>query len=254
MNVRDYFESLGQELDALKNRVRYLIADAHWQTDGEWKESVLRQVLRRHLPDHAVVGRGFVVNGDAATHQIDILIHDGSKPVLFRDGDLVFVTPDAVLGIIEVKSVVSPTTFDQAALKIAADIAMVRLHANTVAFAAVFAFEAESGTPERYLEGTAAAAAIWNDRLDFAAIGPDRFHKYWNEDPERPTRPYSSWHSYHLPKLATGYFIHNVVDAVSPESVFRNNDVWFPTTGKEPNRDGTIRAAWAALAGQKPIE
>jgi hypothetical protein len=48
MNVRDYFESLGHELDALKHRVRYLIAETNWQTDGEWKESVLRQVLRRH--------------------------------------------------------------------------------------------------------------------------------------------------------------------------------------------------------------
>jgi hypothetical protein len=249
MNVRDYFESLGQELDALKNRVRYLIADAHWQTDGEWKESVLRQVLRRHLPDHAVVGRGFVVDGETATHQIDILIHDGSKPVLFRDGDLVFVTPDAVLGIIEVKSRVSPTTFAEAAQKIASDIGLVRLHANIRAFAAVFAFEAEPATAERYLEATADAAARWNDRLDFAAIGPDRFHKYWNEDPQRPTRPYSSWHSYQLPRLASGYFIHNVVDAVSPESVFRNSEVWFPAAGKEPYRDGTIRAAWATPAG-----
>lgn len=245
MNVRDYFESLAQELGALKKRVRFLIADRHWQTDGEWKESVLRQVLRRHLPDHAVVGRGFVVDGEAATHQIDILIHDGAKPVLFRDGDLVFVTPDAVLGIIEVKSRVGPETFGEAARKIASDIGLVRLHANIRAFAAVFAFEAEPADPERYLEGTARSAERCNNRLDFAAIGPDRFQKYWNEDPQNPSRPYSSWHSYHLPSLAPGYFIHNVVDSVSPESVFRNNDVWFPATGKEPYRDGVSRAVWA---------
>jgi hypothetical protein len=130
MNVQDYFESLGQELGALKHRVRHLIADAHWQTDGEWKESVLRHVLRRHLPDDAVVGRGFVISGDNATHRLDILVHDGSKPLLFRDGDLVFVTPDAVLGIVEVKSRVNPSTFGEIARRVASDIGLVRLQAN----------------------------------------------------------------------------------------------------------------------------
>jgi hypothetical protein len=197
----------------------------------------------------AIVGRGFVVDRETASHQIDILIRDGSKPVLFRDGDLALVTPDAVLGLIEVKSRVSPGSFAEAARRLASDFGLVRLHANTRAFAAVFAYEAEAADPMRYLEWTSAAAEHWNNRLDFSAIGPDRFHKYWNEDPERPQKPYSSWHSYHLPGLAPGYFIHNVVDAVSPESVFRNTDVWFPTTYKEPYRDGVIRAAWGDPAG-----
>ena len=151
MNVREYFESVGQELDALKHRVRHLIAGSHWQTDGEWKESVLRQVLRRNLPETVVVWRGFVVDGSAATRQLDVLIHDGTKPVIFRDGDLAFVTPDAVLVIIEVKSRVTPTIFGQAASKVASDIGLVRLHANTRAFAAVFAFDAEPGLAENYL-------------------------------------------------------------------------------------------------------
>ncbi|MBI4490435.1 MAG: hypothetical protein HY694_15235 [Deltaproteobacteria bacterium] len=245
MDVKSYFESVGQEIGALKHRVRHLIADSHWQTDGEWKESVLRQMLRRHLPEIAVVGRGFVVSGDGATHQIDILIHDASKPVLFRDGDLAIVTPDAVLGIIEVKARVSPATFGAAVRKIAGDIDLVRLHPNTRAFAALFSFEAEQADPMRYLGATAAAAHCQNERLDFCAIGPDCFHRYWNEHPEETSRPYWSWHSYHLPGLAPGYFVHNVVDAVSPHSVFHNNDVWFPVAGKESHRNAVVRAAWA---------
>jgi len=62
MDLNNYFESLGLELDSLKLRVRRLLTSPNWQTDGEWKESVLRQVLRRHLPDTAVVGRGFVIS------------------------------------------------------------------------------------------------------------------------------------------------------------------------------------------------
>lgn len=249
MDPRNYFKSLGAELDALKQRVRHLLADRHWQTDGEWKESVVRQVLRRQLPATALVGRGFVVTGESATHQVDILIHDASRPVLFRDGDLVFVTPDAVLGIIEVKSRVTPSLFRDAAEKLASDINLVRLHPNTRAFAALFAFEADGANSEAYLEGTVTAASKWDERLDFAGIGPDRFIKYWHFDPIDEKQMYESWHSYYLPGLASGYFIHNVVDAVTPESVFRNKEVWFPTSGKEPHRDGCAKAMWVKGPG-----
>ena len=40
MDLRNYFESLGREVDSLQQRVRHLLADRHLQTDGEWKESV----------------------------------------------------------------------------------------------------------------------------------------------------------------------------------------------------------------------
>jgi hypothetical protein len=67
IDVPAYFESLSQELHAVKNRVRYLIGLSHLPTDGEWKESVFRSVLRRHLPASVEVGRGFVVGSDGNT-------------------------------------------------------------------------------------------------------------------------------------------------------------------------------------------
>jgi hypothetical protein len=103
----DYFKSISLELDALKNRVRNFINDAHWLTDGEWKESVLRAFLRRHLPKDVEVGKGFFITPTSQSKQIDILIYDAKKPVLFRDGSLAIVTFDAVLGIIEVKTSVN---------------------------------------------------------------------------------------------------------------------------------------------------
>ena len=74
MNVPEYFESISLDLNALKNRVRNFISDAHWQTDGEWKESVLRNILRRHLPKNIEVGRGFIVRPEDCSTQIDVLI------------------------------------------------------------------------------------------------------------------------------------------------------------------------------------
>lgn len=46
MDPTIHFKSLALELNALKDRVRNFIDDAHWLTDGEWKEAVLRAMLR----------------------------------------------------------------------------------------------------------------------------------------------------------------------------------------------------------------
>ena len=61
MDTDKYFESLTDEILALKNRVRNFIHDSHWLTDGEWKESVLRSIIARSLPSSAKIGRGFIV-------------------------------------------------------------------------------------------------------------------------------------------------------------------------------------------------
>lgn len=254
MDVQDYFESVGLELKALQHRVRQLIAGAQWQTDGEWKETVLRQMLRRHLPTTAVVGRGFVVSTDAATSQLDVLVYDASKPVLFRDGDLAFVTPDAVLGIIEVKARVGPAEFGDAAEKVSRNIELVRLHPNSSAFSAVFAFETDSDNVDLYLERIKAVATNWDQRVDLAAFGDSLFLKYWHLDPETGRQKYQHWRAYRMPALAPGYFIHNIVDFVCPDSVAPNTEVWFPAAGKEQYRAGSIASLWSERERANPYQ
>jgi hypothetical protein len=244
MRIETYFQSLSQEFDALKDRVRYLIEDRHWQTDGEWKESVVRQVLRRHLPPSVSVGRGFVVTSTAETNQLDILIYDSSKPVVFRDGDLAIVTPDAVLGVIEVKASGSPSKLRAAAEKLATDMDLIRKHPNSHAFAGFIAFDDAGGSTQAYLRAVRDTAERWNNRLDFASIGRSRFIRYWHFDPYNSHQVYEGWHSYALPDTAPGYFIHNVVDAISPQSVFSNREVWFPADSKEVYVDGERRGRW----------
>src|SRR5579872_2090540 len=55
MSLNSYFESLNDEMMGLRDRVRNFIKGQHWLTDGEWKESVLRSILRRNLPSHLAV-------------------------------------------------------------------------------------------------------------------------------------------------------------------------------------------------------
>jgi hypothetical protein len=244
MRLEEYFRSLTDETEALKNRIRYLIEDRHWQTDGEWKESVVRQILRRYLPASVTVCRGFVVTANQSSRQLDILIFDSSKPVLFRDGDLAFVTPDAVIGVVEVKSRITPALFAQAAAKLGEDMAIVRRSPNANAFAGIFAFEDNESGSLAYLDAVSEASPEWKNRLDFASLGRRRFIRYWHFDPATETHFYEGWHAYNLPETAPGYFVHNIVDAISPESVLRNNDVWFPVQGKEAFKDGEILGRW----------
>ena len=111
MNVVTHFRSLTAELEALRDRVRNLLekppgdsTEPHWLTDGEWKESVLRTMLKRHLPRDIEPVRGFVVTEEGCSNQIDLMLFENSKPVLFRDGDLVFAAPGSVVRIFEVKT------------------------------------------------------------------------------------------------------------------------------------------------------
>jgi hypothetical protein len=126
METAAHYRSLSLEIEALKGRVRQLIQSHHWQTDGEWKETVLRSVLRRHLPPSIGVGRGFIVGERAPSTQIDVLLYDTTYPLLHQDGDLVFVVPDAVRAIIEVKATLTPAIAGPAFQKLADNASLVR--------------------------------------------------------------------------------------------------------------------------------
>lgn len=97
-----FHKSVTEELFSIKNRIESLVKN-HWLTIGEDKETALRSLLRRYLPESVIAGRGFVVTNNECSSQIDILIVDASKPTVFKDGDFLLASPDSVLGVIEVK-------------------------------------------------------------------------------------------------------------------------------------------------------
>lgn len=105
----NYQRSVAAEFKALEKRVRDLIDDANWGEEGRYKEVVLKNYLRRVLPENLSVGTGFVRNGDEITKQIDIIIFDNTYPLLFSEGDFVITTSYNVVGIIEVKSSITPS-------------------------------------------------------------------------------------------------------------------------------------------------
>jgi hypothetical protein len=49
-NPAGYLKSIADELTVQANRVRDLIGNAHWLSDGHHKEYLLTALLQRHLP------------------------------------------------------------------------------------------------------------------------------------------------------------------------------------------------------------
>lgn len=115
-NLPCYLDTWSDELGSRANRVRLLIGDAHWLSDGHHKEALLREFLRRHLPQTVSIARGFVRPPDESENcspEIDILISDAHLHApFFNEGGLTIVAPSACLAHIEVK-----TQFDKSTLR-----------------------------------------------------------------------------------------------------------------------------------------
>ena len=151
MSLAQYYKSLSSEMMALQNRVRELVADAHWLTDGEHKETVFRQALRRIAPRNLAVGRGFIVapNSDYVSTQIDVLVYDDTYPVRYREGDLVIIPPAACRAVVEVKTkLTNRATFRRHAEKQVLLLRELRgAGAEQEVFSGLFYFECSLRTP-----------------------------------------------------------------------------------------------------------
>ncbi len=242
MNIANYFKSLTAELESLKDRVRLYIEDAHWQSDGEWKESVLRTILKRHLPNNIGVGRGFIVNVEQATTQIDILLYDTSKPILFQDGDFIIITPDAAKGIIEVKKILrNKSDLRDAMNKICENAQFINPGSNygKNQFFGLFSYEESSFDTNSILEIVQDCVNGKPQRVvNCISLGKNYFVRYWPK-PLNGSR-FAAWYAYHIENQAPAYFIHNVVDHLCPQWASENNDIWYPEDRKENFKIGEI--------------
>jgi hypothetical protein len=241
MNTQAHFKSLAAEITAVKDRVQNLIGGAHWPSVGAWKETVLRSVLRRHLPPSLQIGSGFVISEDGQSNQIDVLIYDDSGPVLFRDGDLVIVTPDVVRAAIEVKTRIRPADLKEVLAKLDTTARLLRRQPKTPRpFFGIYSYEdapLECGLLLTTLQEV--NGGIGNYEIHCVSIGTNQFVRFWEFPPVGAAREYSHWHCYDLDGIAQAYFVHNVVDHLFPQSVVLNNQLWYPIDGKESRLVGS---------------
>lgn len=248
-NYVDYLKSISQELDATKNRVRHLIGDRHWLTDGEHKEAVLRKVLRDLMPDKIGVRHGFVVDeSKEPSSQIDILLIDKlNKPTLFKDGDLAIVTPDCVLGIVEVKTKInSNTELRDACEKLIENKVSVFKKTNRHCPIGLFVYE-DTRLPDMQILETLHDAASRQEHkaINYLSFGKSRFYRFWRQGQFDTLSGDCFWHSYRLEDMAQAYLISNLVWDISEQGrnlfEYSPEKVWFPIKGgKESFRSGYI--------------
>ena len=242
MNNTEYFESITKEISSMKNRIRNFIGGVHWQTDGEWKEAILRSILRRYLPLTTGVGKGFITTKDGPSSQIDILLYDTTKPILFKDGDFVLVTPDSVVGVIEVKTRIKRHELNEVLSKLF-EITVLHKRQPTIArpFFGLFAYEETDFDSTFYLEQIRDVfKGFGTTPLHILSSGESKFIRFWECDPNDSRKPIHKWHAYDIKGKAPAYFLHNAIEFTCEQSVQENNAIWFPIEGKEVSLIGSI--------------
>lgn len=226
MDIIAYQQSIAAEFEALKNRVRFFIGDAHHGEDGRYKEIILMNFIKSIVPDNVGVGTGFVKNSDGLlTRQIDILIYKKHMPTLFSQGDFVILMPESVLGIIEVKTRVT-------ACALACEIIDKceyngRIIGNKDIFNGIWGYDsntnyASDGLRERLQES--------NGYLNHICFGSNKFCRFWSDgnpadrhDDNRPCYSFYdlSWNTIlhnggnrEKSGLAYGYFLSNLLEFI----------------------------------------
>lgn len=203
----DYRKSISNELVDTKDRVRNFIGGRHWGEDGRYKEVLLKECLRNHLPANIRIGSGFVVGTNSAvTRQIDIILYANNCPLLFQKSDFIIAPKEAVLGIIEVK-----TKLDLNNLKETIDHASEnrRIIGRDI-FNGIFSYDYGFGEHINSSHVLKESLKQSHGAVNYLCLGPDYFIKYWNDIPYNQIR--DQYSIYHIENLSFGYFIGNLVE------------------------------------------
>lgn len=243
MSLIEYHRLTSRELLALTNKVRNLID--HWGEDGRYKEAVLKNVIKRFLPEKYSIGTGFVIKQTEnrgehlSSRQIDLIIYDDASPILFKEGDFVILTPDAVRGIIEVKANLQNQGLTQVLIQANQNGKFIfsgKEDKEQLFFNGIFSFEGYNNAfnldvfRENYI---ASNLDFFEDdnynqfKVNHVSLNENWFVKVWQEE----LHPHSL---YNLNELSFSFFISNLIDTLSNNSVQRNNFIWY-ATDKELN-------------------
>lgn len=239
MNIIEFHKSTTKELLAIKDRVRNLIN--HWGVDGRYQEVVIKTMIQRFLPEKFRIGSGFVVrqtherSNHESSKQIDLIIYDTSAPILFKENDFVILTADAVLGIIEVKANARNQGLQQIVSKSNENgkfIFDARLDKSKPLFNGIFSYESTVNNVDTI---TNEIHLPWEELGDnehkhkFAvnhiSLNLDYFYKFWEQEHLIGKKAH---YLYEIKELSFSFFISNLMDWISCNSVIENSNLWFP--------------------------
>ena len=114
-NPQHYYDSFAEEIVAKFRRVGHLIPNK--SATGDYHEEILRTVLRNFLSKRFSVKTGFVYkNEQEFSNQIDIMVVDEyeASAYIYQEGDFAIVRPRSVVAVLEVKTLLRGSEFDEA--------------------------------------------------------------------------------------------------------------------------------------------
>lgn len=228
-NPIEFQKTIGAELDAIQNRVRLLIGDTHWGEEGRYKESILKDILKRFLPENIGVGTGFIIkkrDGEIfRSGQIDIIIYDTSIPVLLKEGDFIVTTPENVIAIIEVKTNISIDDIQ----KFTGRFEKIKQVLNNDIFFGIYCFNDEDTNKNNFKARFERFLTHSEGMVNHISIGNRLFIRYFNQEEintiseSGDRNPFwgiyyfegrRSQNTHDLKGLAPAYFISNLIDFV----------------------------------------
>ncbi|WP_379964901.1 DUF6602 domain-containing protein [Epilithonimonas sp. UC225_85] len=257
-NIRRFQESITQELEVTKNRVRDLIGNRHWGEEGRYKEAILKNVIKNFLPSNMSIGTGFIVdsrNPDNISKQIDIILYDNTYPVLFSEGDFIITTLKNVKALIEVKSRLNPTTLRDVIVQFEESVSMLDFKSNyqfrldgryknyrTKIFLGVFAFDFDGNVENTHIKNYLSDS---DGLVNHFSLGTNIFIKKWKNIEGLNLQPLIDlkkdfYNIYEINNLSFSYFISNLMD-ISTGGLNDRNWFSYPIEGtKELFRKSTI--------------
>lgn len=242
----EFQKSINQELILVKDRVKNLIdIDInHHGEDGSYREAILRNVIKRFLPNNISIGTGFVVakknNNFKRTSQIDIILYDNTYPLLFQEGDFIITTPKNIKAIIEVKTTIKNTDLQEIVDKARKNYEII-VSGNKKIFNGVFAFNYNDDSivdsRKNMLATTVKDALKCSEgKVNHISLGDEIFVKYWHKETKpnikQDCESNNFFNIYKLEALSFSYFISNLIDNIVDKTM---NDRWwfmFPIGGQ----------------------
>lgn len=229
-NLKDYYKSINDEFYLLKDRIRYLIGKNHWYTDGAHKESILKNIIKRFLPDKYLVGAGFIIDAlergiPKPSTEIDLLILNRDSPTIFKDEGFYIVSKHAVEGIIEVKTKLPhKNSLCEILIKLDQNAKFLVDESLKKNFTGLFVYECKYKNFQSIKKNLRNYVNNSEKLVTYITLGENIFIRYWERRNEYAV--------YKLDKLAFIYFVSNILSRLSGDMM--DFKLYYPLDKKEP--------------------
>lgn len=223
-NRLKFLQTLAAELTVQADRIRLLIGDRHWHSDGSHKEAILISLLSRYLPCGFIAVRGFVVNAadeSLCSSEQDILILDTrTEQPLFLAGNVAIAYSDQTAAAISVKTTIEKKTIRDAGKGLKSlDLVDQRPIADSRIWRAAFFYrvpakpiDAEARILDLVRElGTDETHPGW----DMLCVNPNVVLKAVTSVDTATNRVVTRYQGYSCPQMAAALFLSTLLDIIS---------------------------------------